>query len=54
MKEIKVVCPKCGNVITYKSWFSWIAHTPFHWFGKRRTNCPWCWESSYMRRERSK
>jgi ribosomal protein S27AE len=52
MKEIKVICPKCGNYITYKNWFSWIWHTPFHWFDKRLTRCPRCGERSYMKRVR--
>lgn len=50
MKEIKVICPKCGNYITYKNWFSWIWYTPFHWFDKRLTRCPRCGERSYMKR----
>lgn len=52
MKEVKVICPKCGNKMTYKNYWSWILHTPFHWFGKRRTKCTNCGETSYMRRER--
>ena len=52
MKEIKVTCPKCGNQTTYKNWFSWILHTPFHWFGKRRAKCDNCGECSYMEREK--
>lgn len=54
MKEVKVICPKCGNCMTYKNWFSWILHTPFHWFGKRRTKCTSCGEISWIRRERRK
>ena len=50
MKEVKVVCAKCGNVMTYKNWFSWILHTPFHWFDKRRAKCTRCGERSYMGR----
>ena len=50
MKEVRVICPKCGNQMTYKNWFSWIWHTPFHWFGKRRAKCDNCGETSYMRR----
>ena len=53
MKEVKVICPKCGNQMIYKNWFSWILHTPFHWFGKRRTKCTNCGKSSYMGRERN-
>lgn len=52
MKEVKVICPKCGNCMTYKNWFGWIWHTPFHWFGKRRTKCTNCCEYSYIRREK--
>ena len=50
MKSIKVVCPKCGNEITFANWFSWILHTPFHWFGKRRVKCTQCGKPSYMSR----
>ena len=50
MKEVKVTCPKCGNVMTYKNWLSWVLHTPFHWFGKRRGKCKKCGEVSYMGR----
>ena len=50
MKEVRVTCPKCGNIMTYKNWFSWILHTPFHWFGKRRAKCNRCGERSYMGR----
>ena len=49
-KEVKVICPKCGNCMIYKNWFSWIWHTPFHWFGKRRAKCTSCGEVSYMPR----
>lgn len=58
MKEVKVICPKCGVLITYKNWFSWILHTPFHWFDfsglrdYRRTKCPKCGKISYMKREK--
>lgn len=52
MKHIRVICPKCGAIMWYKNWFSWIWHTPFHWFGKRRAKCAGCGEVSYMRRER--
>ena len=48
MKVVKVNCPKCGNRMTYKNWFSWVWHTPFHWFGKRRTKCTNCGEVSYI------
>ena len=54
MKEIKVICPNCGARMIYKNWFSWVWRTPFHWFGKRWTQCSHCGEYSYMRRERSK
>ena len=51
MNEVKVICPKCGYCITYKNYWSWILHTPFHWFSKRRTKCPNCGERSYIKRE---
>ena len=50
MKEVKVICPKCGNCMTYKNWLSWILHTPFHWFGKRRVKCAVCEMRAYMPR----
>ena len=53
MKEVKVICPKCGNIMTYKNWFSWIWHTPFHWFGKRRAKCTNCGKHSYMGRKKN-
>jgi DNA-directed RNA polymerase subunit RPC12/RpoP len=51
MKEIKIICPKCSNVIVYKNWFSWICHTPFHNFGKRRTVCHRCGNKFYANRK---
>lgn len=54
MKEVKVICPKCGTLVTYKNWFTWILYTPFHWFGKRRIKCPICGEASYVKREHRK
>ena len=53
-KTVKVICPKCGTRMIYKNYWSWVWHTPFHWFGKRRTKCSNCGEYSYMRRERNK
>ena len=52
MKAIKVICPKCGNQMVYKNWFSWILHTPFHWFGKRRIKCSYCKKRSYVKGEK--
>lgn len=57
MKEVKVICPKCGNCMTYKNYWSWIWHTPIHWFNffkwkdYRRTKCTKCGEISYTGRE---
>ena len=51
MKQIKLTCPKCGNIMYYKNWFIWILHTPFHWFGKRRVRCTKCGIRSYIRKE---
>ena len=50
MKEVRVICPKCGNQMTYKNYWNWIWHTPFHWFGKRRAKCSNCGETSYMKK----
>ena len=50
MKEVKVICPKCNNIMTYKNWFSWIWNTPFHWFRKRKVMCTNCYARSYMKR----
>lgn len=52
MKQVRVVCPKCGATMWYKNWFSWIWHTPIHWFNKRRTKCISCGETSYIGREK--
>ena len=52
MKKVKLTCPKCGSKIIYRNWFSWVIHTPFHWFGKRKTKCSNCNNYSYMKRER--
>ena len=54
MKEVILICPNCGHLIIYKNWFSWIWHTPFHWFVKRRIKCDICGEHSYVERERKK
>lgn len=54
MKKCYVICPKCGVRMIYKNWFDWVLRTPFHWFGKRWTQCSGCKEYSYMRRERNK
>ena len=52
MKEVKVICPKCGHCMIYKNWFSWIWHTPFHWFRKRKVQCTNCGEVSYIKKEK--
>ena len=54
MKEVKVICPKCGNQTIYKNWFNWILHTPFHWFGKRRHTCPHCGKKSWVKKIKEK
>ena len=48
MKTINLQCPKCGHHFEYKNYFDWLFRTPFHWFGKRLTKCPYCKEKSYM------
>ena len=50
MKQIKLICPNCGKENFYRNWFEWVLHTPFHWFGKRKTKCPWCGKSNYVER----
>ena len=50
MKNIYVVCPRCGGYTVFKNYFDWILHTPFHWFGSRRTRCKDCGKPSYMKR----
>lgn len=50
MKEVKLICPICGNKLIYKNYFYWVLSAPFHWFGKRLTKCPWCGKRSYMKR----
>ena len=54
MKEVKVICPKCGARMIYKNYWHWVLHSTFHWFGKRWTQCSNCYEYSYMRRDRRK
>lgn len=51
MKEVTVICPKCGIHITFKNWFVWIWKTPFHYFNKRKVKCPGCGMRSYVRRQ---
>ena len=50
MKKVELICPRCGKIVTYKNWFSWVLNTPFHWFGKRWTKCDKCYKYSYMER----
>ena len=52
MKEVKITCPKCGKQMTFKNYFDWILHTPFHWFGKRKTKCTRCGKRSYVGRSK--
>ena len=54
MKEVVIRCPNCGVLTFYKNWFSWVLHTPFHWFGARRFKCAHCGERSYQRPLREK
>ena len=44
MKEVRVVCPKCGNSIILKNYWSWI----FHWFSNRKTKCAKCGDNAYV------
>ena len=50
MKPVYVRCPKCGVKNYFKSYWNWVLHTPFHWFGKRLTKCHLCGQRSYMKR----
>ena len=50
MKEVKVICSKCGATTHFKNWFYWIWLCPFHWFGKRLVKCGLCKKKSYMKR----
>lgn len=52
MKKVELTCPKCNGPFIIRNYFIWILKSPFHWFGKRLTRCPWCGEKSYMKRER--
>jgi len=58
MKKVKVICPKCGNVMIYKNYFDWTFRTLIHWFNFLewrdycRTKCSNCGEISYIRREK--
>ena len=54
MKEVTTICPKCGERTMFKNYLDWILHTPFHWFGKRKTKCGNCGVHSYMKRVRNR
>ena len=49
MKEIILICPNCYGRFSFDNWFQWLLHSPFHWFGKRRTKCPYCGKKNYMK-----
>ena len=42
-------CPNCGAQFTINGYWKWVFQTPFHWFGKRKTKCPYCEKKSYMK-----
>ena len=60
MKEVKVICPYCGKVMTFKNYWHWIWKTPFHMLGWDResksirdyrfTQCPICEYKWFMKR----
>ena len=50
MKQVIIICPKCGQTIHFKNWFHWVWYSPFHWFGKRLTKCEYCGKKSWMKR----
>ena len=46
---IELICPKCKKKVIFKNYFAWIIRTPFHYFGSRKTKCPYCKEISWMK-----
>ncbi len=52
MKEIHLICPKCGHQFTHKNYWVWVWKSPFHWLwfdmetsrirDYRGTKCPHC------------
>lgn len=53
MKLVKLICPKCGHVFYFKNYWSWVLHSPFHFFAKRLTKCRFCEEKSWMKKEKN-
>lgn len=60
MKEVKVICPKCGKEMTFKNYWTWVWKTQFHLLGwdkeskcirdYRRIKCSHCGEISWAKR----
>lgn len=48
----KIHCEKCDRIIEMPYW-KWVLTAPFHTWTKRKTTCPRCGKSSYMRRVHS-
>ena len=61
MKQVIVVCPKCGTVLQFKSYWDWVWKTQFHWLwwdketkrirDYRLTKCPNCGYKGYVKRK---
>lgn len=52
MKHVKLICPKCGYVFSFKNYWHWVLRSPMHWFGKRYTKCIYCGKRGWMKREK--
>lgn len=48
MLNLHFMCPKCQEFFTICGWWKWILTSPFHWFRKRYTKCPYCKARSWM------
>ena len=61
MKKINLICPKCGHEFSFKNYWHWVWHSPFHWlmletiadrpYEIRKTKCPHCGKKSWMRKD---
>ena len=52
MKQVIVVCPKCGTVLQFKNYWDWVWSCPFHYFGKRKIKCFNCGYKGYVKKEK--
>ena len=62
MKQIRVICPKCGATMWFKNYWHWVWKSQMHWLkwdkedkyirDYRKTKCSNCGQKSYMKREK--